>query len=95
MYKILVQLDPKTPYFTPHSFRHTFLENTTNGTHYICEEIGRALTMEEAQLLAHHKSIDMTKSYLKPKDNVTQKHKKHPSRFLKGVFTLFKFYFKL
>lgn len=69
MYKILVQLDPKTPYFTPHSFRHTFLENTTNGTHYICEEIGRALTMEEAQLLAHHKSIDMTKSYLKPKDN--------------------------
>ena len=69
MYKILKKLDPSTPYFTPHSFRHTFLENTTNGTHYICEEIGRPLTMEEAQMLAHHKSIDMTKSYLKPKDN--------------------------
>ena len=69
MYKILNKLDPSAPYFTPHSFRHTFLENTTNGTHYICEEIGRPLTMEEAQLLAHHKSIDMTKSYLKPKDN--------------------------
>lgn len=69
MYKILKQLDPSTPYFTPHSFRHTFLENTTNGTHYLCGIIGRQLTMEEAQLLAHHKSIDMTKSYLKPKDN--------------------------
>ena len=69
MYRILKELDPSTPYFTPHSFRHTFLENTTNGTHYICEEIGRPLTMEEAQMLAHHKSIDMTKSYLKPKDN--------------------------
>lgn len=25
--------------------------------------------MEEAQIIAHHKSIDMTKSYMKPKDN--------------------------
>lgn len=69
LYEILKELDTKTPYFTPHSFRHTFLENTTNGTHYICKKIGRALTMEEAQMLAHHKSIDMTKSYLKPKDD--------------------------
>lgn len=69
MYKILKKLDPTTPYFTPHSFRHTFLQNATDGTHYLCEKIGRPFTMEEAQLLAHHKSIDMTKSYLKPKDN--------------------------
>lgn len=69
MCKILKKLDPSAPHFTPHTFRHSFLENTTNGSHYICEEIGRALTMEEAQMLAHHKSIDMTKSYLKPKDN--------------------------
>lgn len=69
MCNILKQLDPSAPHFTPHTFRHSFLENTTNGTHYICKEIGRALTMEEAQMLAHHKSIDMTKSYLKPKDN--------------------------
>lgn len=69
MCNILKRLDPSAPHFTPHTFRHSFLENTTNGTHYICKEIGRALTMEEAQMLAHHKSIDMTKSYLKPKDN--------------------------
>lgn len=69
MYKILVKLDSTTPWFTPHSFRHTFLQNTTDGTHYLCKIIGRKLTMEEAQMLAHHKSIDMTKSYLKPQDN--------------------------
>ena len=69
MCNILKRLDPSAPHFTPHTFRHSFLENTTNGTHYICKELGRALTMEEAQMLAHHKSIDMTKSYLKPKDN--------------------------
>lgn len=69
MCRILKKLDPSTPHFTPHSFRHTFLENATNGTHYLCEQIGRPFTMEEAQLLAHHKSIDMTKSYLNPKDN--------------------------
>lgn len=69
MCNILKRLDPSAPHFTPHSFRHTFLENTTNGTHYICKQMGRALTMEEAQLLVHHKSIDMTKSYLKPRDN--------------------------
>ena len=69
MCRILKKLDHSAPHFTPHTFRHSFLENTTNGSHYICAEIGRALTMEEAQMLAHHKSIDMTKSYLKPKDN--------------------------
>ena len=62
MRDILKRLDYSAPHFTPHTFRHSFLENTTNGTHYICKQIGRALTMEEAQMLAHHKSIDMTKS---------------------------------
>ncbi|MBE6070037.1 MAG: integrase [Clostridium lundense] len=69
MCNILKRLDPSAPHFTPHTFRHSFLENTTNGTHYLCQIIGRKFTMEEAQLLAHHKSIDMTKSYLKPKDD--------------------------
>lgn len=69
MYIILKELDPSTPYFTPHSFRHTVIENLCNGTHYLCKKVGRELTMEEAQMIAHHKSIDMTKSYMKPKDN--------------------------
>lgn len=39
-----------------------------NGSHYLCEKIGRAFTIEEVALIAHHKSTDMTKSYAKPKD---------------------------
>ena len=69
MRKILQSLDSTTPYFTPHSFRHTFIENMSNGTHYLCGKLGRKLTTEEVQLIVHHKSIDMTKSYMKPKDN--------------------------
>lgn len=68
MYEILKEIDPSTPYFTPHSFRHTVIENLCNGTHYLCKKIGRKLTIEEAQIIVHHKSIDMTKSYMKPKD---------------------------
>lgn len=68
MYEILKELEPTTPYFTPHSFRHTVIENLCNGTHYLCKKIGRKLTIEEAQIIVHHKSIDMTKSYMKPKD---------------------------
>ena len=69
LYKILKQLDHKAPYFTPHSFRHSVIENMLNGSHYLCEKIGRAFTIEEVALIAHHKSTDMTKSYAKPKDN--------------------------
>lgn len=69
MYEILKQLDASTPYFTPHSFRHTMIENLANGTHYLCNKIGRAFTIEEVALLVHHKSTDMTKSYMKPKDD--------------------------
>lgn len=69
MYIILKQLDNNTPYFTPHSFRHTMIENLENGSHYLCKKLGRALSAEEIQVLVHHKSIDMTKSYMKPKDN--------------------------
>lgn len=68
LYIILKQLDPKTPYFTPHSFRHSVIENMLNGSHYLCEKIGRPFTIEEVALIAHHKSTDMTKSYAKPKD---------------------------
>ena len=69
LYKILKKLDSKTRYFTPHSFRHSVIENMLNGSHYLCESIGRAFTIEEVALIVHHKSTDMTKSYAKPKDN--------------------------
>lgn len=68
MYIILKELDNTTPYFTPHSFRHTAIENLGDGTHYLCEKLGRAFTTEEISMIMHHKSTDMTKSYMKPKD---------------------------
>ena len=68
LYTILKQLDSKTPYFTPHSFRHSVIENMLNGSHYLCNKIGRAFSIEEVALIVHHKSTDMTKSYAKPKD---------------------------
>ncbi|WP_410495151.1 tyrosine-type recombinase/integrase [Cellulosilyticum sp. ST5] len=69
LYVILKTLDSKTQYFTPHSFRHSVIENMLNGSHYLCKKIGRAFTIEEVALIVHHKSTDMTKSYAKPKDN--------------------------
>lgn len=69
LYIALKQLDETTPYFTPHSFRHTMIENMCNGTHYMCKKIGRPYTLEEVQLLVHHASTDMTSKYRKPKDH--------------------------
>lgn len=45
------------------------IENMENGTHYLCEQLGRPFTTEEIAALVHHKSIDMTKSYMKPKED--------------------------
>lgn len=69
MYLMLKGIDKNTPYFTPHSFRHSMIENMENGTHYLCEQLGRPFTTEEIAALVHHKSIDMTKSYMKPKED--------------------------
>lgn len=66
---ILTDIQGKETPFTPHSFRHTVIENMCNGTHYLCEKIGRPFTLEEVQLIVHHKTTDMTKSYRKPRDN--------------------------
>lgn len=69
--KELAAIDGKYINFTPHSFRHSALENYKNGTHYMCKAMGReeGFTIEEIQTLAHHKSSDTTKGYLKPQDN--------------------------
>lgn len=71
MRSILHLVDGKYIPFTPHSFRHSALENYKNGTHYMCERMERpeGFSIEEIQILAHHDNIDTTKSYLKPNDN--------------------------
>lgn len=69
MSSILSEIEGRKIKFTPHSFRHSVIENMGNGTHYLCKQIGRAFTVEEIAIIAHHKSIEMTKSYMKPKDD--------------------------
>lgn len=68
-YEMLKELDHTVKRYTPHSFRHSMIENMENGSHYLCEKIGRPFTTEEIAALVHHKSIDMTKSYMKPKED--------------------------
>lgn len=57
--------------FTPHSFRHSALENLKNGTHYICRELGKegGFQLEELKVFAHHEDTSTTESYLKKDDN--------------------------
>ena len=56
--------------FNPHTFRHSALENYGDGSHYICKEMlnGRALSIEQLKILAHHEDVSTTMSYLKDKD---------------------------
>lgn len=52
--------------FTPHSFRHSSLENFGNSTHYALKEIGKEkMDINELKVLAHHSDISTTSSYLK------------------------------
>lgn len=72
---ILCELEGTYIKFTPHSFRHSALENYKRGTHYMCKELGKpdGFTIEELQILANHESMDTTKSYLKDdKEDVLQ-----------------------
>lgn len=53
--------------FNPHSFRHSALTNYENGSHYVCEKLGKKFTLQELQLLANHSSIETTQSYIEDK----------------------------
>lgn len=55
--------------FNPHSFRHSALQNYEDGTHYVCREFlnGKALTIDQLKILAHHEDVSTTMSYLKDK----------------------------
>ena len=47
-----------------HSFRHCFIENMTNGTHYLCREMNLGkVAIEKVKILAHHSDVSTTDSY--------------------------------
>lgn len=53
--------------FNPHSFRHSALENYSDGSHYYSKKIGKKFSLEALQLLANHSDLSTTASYLKDK----------------------------
>lgn len=51
---------------TPHSFRHSALQNYSEGTHHVLVESGKeGFNIHILQLLAHHSSSSTTEGYLK------------------------------
>lgn len=51
--------------FNPHSMRHSALANYSDGTHYVCRELGKAgFPIEKLRLIAHHDKVDTTQHYL-------------------------------
>lgn len=52
---------------TPHSLRHSALQNLSDGTHYLCKEKNNneGYEIEKLKLLANHSSIETTSNYLK------------------------------
>lgn len=56
--------------FNVHSFRHSALENYSNGTHHHLIINGMSpIPIEKLKLIARHESIDTTQGYLTPKDD--------------------------
>ena len=53
--------------FNPHSFRHSALENYSDGSHYYAKKIGKKFNLETLQLLANQSDISTTQGYLKDK----------------------------
>lgn len=65
--KILEKDSGKKIRLTPHSLRHSALQNLSDGSHYICLEKnnGQGYELEKLKLLANHSSIETTSNYLK------------------------------
>lgn len=67
---IIKELFDKDIDLNSHSFRHSSLENYSNGTHSVLREIGKdALPIDVLKVVAHHSDISTTQSYLKNKDD--------------------------
>lgn len=67
MRKLLTELEGKEMDFNPHSIRHSCLQNLSDGTHYVCKELGMTIgfPIEKLKLIANHENIDTTQHYLK------------------------------
>lgn len=66
--EILKELEGEEIPFNPHTFRHSFATNMTDGTHYLCKQLNRTFSLEEVQILLNHSSIETTNQYIKSRD---------------------------
>ncbi|MEG1482535.1 tyrosine-type recombinase/integrase [Clostridium sp.] len=74
--KILEKLEGEYIPFNPHSFRHSALDNLSNGTHYVCRLMAEKKGVEEfkydiqtLKLMAHHSDLSTTDGYLKDRSD--------------------------
>lgn len=68
--KILNKIDGSDLDINSHSFRHSALENYSNGTHFTLLQLGKKeLPLNVIKLIAHHESIDTTQGYLANHDD--------------------------
>ena len=53
--------------FNCHSFRHSMIQNLSDGSHYLCREkkLG-SLTLDKIKLIVNHSNISITESYKRP-----------------------------
>ena len=65
--QLLSELENKEMDFNPHSMRHSALQNMSDGSHYICRELGMTtgFPIEKLKLIANHSDISTTSGYLK------------------------------
>jgi integrase len=67
--KALLEITGEEILINPHSFRHSALENYSNGTHHTLKEFGISkMPLKALKSLAHHKSSATTETYLINKD---------------------------
>jgi len=69
--KVYEELEGKELPFNCHAYRHSSLENFSDGSHCVCKEMGmtEGFPLEKLKLIANHESIETTQSYLKDKSN--------------------------
>lgn len=67
MSRVLSEIGGKKVHFTPHSLRHSAIENLTEGSHYKCEVRRIPYDIRAVSGLAGHASIEMTEYYKKNK----------------------------
>jgi len=67
MRDLLEELEGRDFDFNPHSIRHSALQNMSDGTHYICKDLGMetGFPVEKLRLIANHSDITTTQGYLK------------------------------